>query len=153
MKKTVVILQPSYLPWLGYFEQMWRSDVFVMYDDVQYDKNGWRNRNRIKTANGMMWLTAPVKTHLGEKIKDVEIDNGQNWKKKHLKNLESAYRKSSFFTEYFVKFEKILGQEWKYLVDLDVAMIKEINNILGLERKILRSSELDVVDMIILGDW
>jgi hypothetical protein len=54
------ILQPGYLPWLGFFEQLFRSDVFVIYDDVQYDKEGWRNRNRIKTANGIQWLTVPV---------------------------------------------------------------------------------------------
>ena len=57
---VIGILQPGYLPWLGFFEQMYRSDVFVIYDDVQYDKEGWRNRNRIKTANGAQWLTVPV---------------------------------------------------------------------------------------------
>ena len=59
----VVILQPSYLPWLGYFDQLYKSDVFVLYDDVQYDKHGWRNRNRIKTDKRPLWLTVPVLTH------------------------------------------------------------------------------------------
>lgn len=61
--KTVVVLQPSYLPWLGFFDQMRRSDVFVYYDDVQFDKHGWRNRNRIKSPTGPVWLTVPIRLH------------------------------------------------------------------------------------------
>lgn len=142
MKKTAVILQPSYLPWLGYFEQIWKSDVFVLYDDVQFDKNGWRNRNRIKTPDGPRWLTVPVRAHLGAKINEVEIDNRQNWRKKHLKNIESAYQKAPYFEEYFEYFKKIYEQEWKYIAELDIFLIHLINDFLGLDRQILRSSEL-----------
>ena len=79
----VVILQPSYIPWLGFFEQMYKSDVFVFYDDVQYTKNDWRNRNRIKTSNGVLWLTVPVTvTSLFMSIREAKIAD-EKWKKKH----------------------------------------------------------------------
>src|SRR5207253_5645114 len=87
--RTAVVLQPSYLPWLGYFAQVQRSDVFVIYDDVQFDKHGWRNRNRIKTAQGAQWLTVPVCTTGQNRPtnRDVGIDVKQPWRKKHLASL------------------------------------------------------------------
>jgi len=145
MKNKAVILQPGYLPWLGFFEQMWQSDFFVFYDDVQFDKNGWRNRNRIKTANGIQWLTVPVHITLGDKVKDVRIDNTQNWQKKHLRSLELAYSKSPFLKNYFGIFKDIISKKWEYLIDLDVRLIHQINEILGIERKIFFSSKLNVV--------
>ena len=71
---NVVILQPSYIPWRGYFDQIRRADLFVFYDDVQYDKRGWRNRNQIKTASGKQWLTVPVYSH-GAQTKNIPIRN------------------------------------------------------------------------------
>ena len=79
---NVVILQPSYIPWRGYFDQIRRADLFVFYDDVQYDKHGWRNRNQIKTAHGKQWLTIPVNSKGvtgGIPIKDVRIDWSKPW--------------------------------------------------------------------------
>ena len=87
--KTIGILQPSYIPWIGYFDQINKCDVFVLYDDVQYDKNGWRNRNKIKTANGPVWLTIPVLTKgkPDQKLCDIKIDNKYNWREKHIKTI------------------------------------------------------------------
>jgi hypothetical protein len=84
-QKRILILQPGYLPWLGLFELMSRSDIFVILDDVQYTIRDWRSRNRIKTPEGVIWLTVPVKAKgVREKlIKDVEIDDTQPWKKKN----------------------------------------------------------------------
>src|SRR5262249_59401707 len=91
---TVVVLQPGYLPWLGFFDQMRRSDVFVHYDDVQFDKHGWRNRNRIKSPTGEPhWLTVPVR-HSGlgtPPILDVEIDRRSPWARKHVGPLRQFY--------------------------------------------------------------
>jgi len=70
----IVILQPSYLPWLGYFEQISRCNIFVYLDDVQYTKNDWRNRNRIKTKDGIQWLTVPVSFQFGQKIHEICIN-------------------------------------------------------------------------------
>lgn len=143
MKNMVgVILQPGYLPWLGFFEQMWKSNAFVFYDDVQFDKNGWRNRNRIKTAQGVQWLTVPVKVHLGEAIKDVMIDNKQRWAEKHLRAIAIAYSKSLFFEKNFQVISGILSKKWERLLDLDVQLILALNKILGLDRNIFFSSEL-----------
>ena len=99
----VGILQPGYLPWLGFFEQMYRSDVFVLYDDVQYDKHGWRNRNRIKSPNGVQWLTVPVliKGQGKPEIRDVRINKAERWQKKHIRTIEQNYRKAPFYDEYF----------------------------------------------------
>src|SRR5213596_233516 len=99
-----VINQPNYNPWRGYFHQIQKADVFVFYDDVQYDKHGWRNRNRIKTANGPVWLTIPVRhkdniaTH--QRICDTEIVWSARWNVKHWRTIEQAYRNAPFFERY-----------------------------------------------------
>ncbi len=139
-----VIIQPSYLPWLGYFEQMYQSDIFVIYDDVQYDKNGWRNRNKIKTSQGVQWLTVPVytKDKSGQLAKDVIINNQEKWQEKHLKSIQLNYSKAPFFSRYFYIFQDAYSKKWKNLVDLDMFFINKIANCLKLNRKIIFSSDL-----------
>lgn len=144
---NIGILQPGYLPWLGFFEQVQRSDVFVIYDDVQYDKHGWRNRNRIKTANGIQWLTVPVHVSLKEPllIKDVRINNGQNWAKKHLFSIRQNYAKAPFLKEYINIFEEAYSEKWEYLVDIDLHFILKLADCLGMDNKeIVRASSLNV---------
>jgi hypothetical protein len=96
--KTCVILQPSYIPWRGYFHQIQKADVFVFYDDVQYDKHGWRNRNRLKGPNGTYWLTIPFLTKgaLSRQMetKDARIDRKQRWSHKHRASIAQSYRKA-----------------------------------------------------------
>lgn len=141
------ILQPGYLPWLGFFEQMYRSDVFVIYDDVQYDKEGWRNRNRIKTANGVQWLTIPVLVKFDEHplISEVKIDNQTNWRKKHFASVRQNYSKASFFKEYIGVFEEAYSREWEHLIDIDMYFITALAEFLGMkEKKMVLSSTLGV---------
>jgi hypothetical protein len=141
----VGILQPGYLPWLGFFEQMYKSDVFVLYDDVQYDKQGWRNRNRIKTANGIRWLTVPVivKSKQHPLVHEVLIENKHNWRKKHFLSIKQNYAKASFYKKYINIFEEAYSKEWKYLVDIDMYFIEKLVVSLGLEnKKLVRSSGL-----------
>jgi hypothetical protein len=141
------ILQPGYLPWLGFFEQMYKSDVFVIYDDVQYDKEGWRNRNRIKTANGIQWLTVPVHVKLTEHplVVGTKIDNTVNWRKKHLASIKQNYAKAPSFKSYIHIFEQAYSKEWEYLVDLDIYFIAQLAECLGMGNKnIIRSSTLDL---------
>ena len=98
-----VILQPSYIPWRGYFDQIFRADLFIFYDDIQYDKHGWSNRNRIKTAQGKQWLTIPVHSTGatdGIPIKQIKIDWSKPWARSHWKALTSAYSKAPFFHLY-----------------------------------------------------
>jgi len=141
---VVGILQPGYLPWLGFFEQVYRSDIFVIYDDVQYDKNGWRNRNRIKTPNGIQWLTVPVilKKQNKPPIKDVRINNQENWRKKHLESIKTNYSRAKYFFTYYPIFEKIYSKEWEFLIDLDIQIIHVICDVLGLKREFRLSSDL-----------
>ena len=108
-KRVAVVLQPSYLPWLGYFAQLHRCDVFVIYDDVQFDKHGWRNRNRIKTAQGAQWLTVPVLTTGQNRPtnRDIGIDNKQPWRKKHLAALQQNYARAPYFAQSMPAFEAL----------------------------------------------
>jgi hypothetical protein len=143
---TVVVLQPGYLPWLGFFDQLRRSDVFVYYDDVQYDKHGWRNRNRIKTATGPLWLTVPVR-HSGlglPRIVDVEIDGRTPWARKHFQSIRQAYAAAPFLRKYAPELEDLLQRKWERLIDLDVAMADLLAGWLGLQPRIERSSALGI---------
>ncbi len=144
--RTVVILQPGYLPWLGFFEQMYQSDVFVFYDDVQFDKNGWRNRNRIKTAQGWQWLTVPIYLTGQNKplVNEALIDNRRGWRRKHLMALRTNYSRAPYFSHYFDGFEEIYNQEWQYIADLDLVLIKYLMELLGLDRPLYFSSELGI---------
>jgi hypothetical protein len=143
---TVVVLQPGYLPWLGFFDQLRRADVFVYYDDVQYDKHGWRNRNRIKTQNGPLWLTVPVR-HRGEgspRILDVEIDRRTSWARKHIASVRQAYARAPFLSRYLPELEALLQREWTHLVDLDIACVDLMASWLGIRRRVERSSCLGI---------
>jgi hypothetical protein len=143
---TVAVLQPGYLPWLGFFDQLRRADVFVYYDDVQFDKHGWRNRNRIKTQSGPLWLTVPVRhTGLGfPKILDVEIDNRTPWARKHVASIRQAYARAPHLDRYLPALEELLHRPWQRLVDLDLACAALIAEWLGLSRRIERSSTLGI---------
>ncbi|WP_173045965.1 WbqC family protein [Nitrospira sp. KM1] len=143
---TLCVLQPGYLPWLGFFDQMRRSDVFVLYDDVQYDKHGWRNRNRIKSPQGPHWLTVPVR-HKGlgwPRINEIEIDNQAPWAKKHLGTIRQFYARAPFVQQYLPMLEALLLQPWARLIELDVAVIALMSRWLGLERPLVRSSSLGI---------
>ncbi len=126
---------------------MYRSDVFVIYDDVQYDKQGWRNRNRIKTANGIQWLTVPVISNFHEHplISKVTIDNKINWRKKHFLSIKQNYSRATFYKKYIDIFEEAYAREWQYLIDIDLYFITELANCFGMNnKKIVRSSSLNV---------
>jgi hypothetical protein len=144
---TLVVLQPGYLPWLGFFDQMQRADVFVYYDDVQFDKHGWRNRNRVKASDGTArWLTVPV-LHSGRNqptILEVEIDNRTPWARKHVGTLRQFYRRAPFLDRYLPALEEVLERRWTLLVDLDLAVTRLLCGWLGLERRTLRASELGI---------
>lgn len=145
--ETIGILQPGYLPWLGFFEQMYRSDAFVIYDDVQYDKEGWRNRNRIKSADGVQWLTVPVIFKLSDAplIHEVRIDNKGNWRKKHLASIRQNYANAPFIKDYVCLFEDAYSRDWEYLIDLDMFFINKLTQCLGMgDKQIVRSTSLHI---------
>jgi hypothetical protein len=145
--RSLVVLQPGYLPWLGFFDQVQRSDVFVYYDDVQFDKHGWRNRNRVKAPNGAPhWLTVPV-LHSGRNwpaILELEIDNRTPWARKHVGTLKQFYRKAPYLDRYLPALAEVLERRWVLLVDLDLAVTELIWSWLGLTRPTLRASALGI---------
>ena len=108
-----VILQPSYIPWRGFFHQVYKADVFVFYDDINYDKHGWRNRNRLKTHQGTQWLTIPVSSSSGPlhktPINRVKMDNRQNWRSKHWKTIQQSYSKAPYFAQFAPSLEEALS--------------------------------------------
>lgn len=143
MSKTA-ILQPSYLPWIGYFEQIDRVDNFIFYDDVQYTKNDWRNRNIIKTDTGTMWLSVPVSFTFGTTINKVLIDNTQPWKRKHLNALKSNYAKAPFYDDIIVLIEKTFANDYAKLSDLNIDLIRTFMAYLNITTKIHLASEIAV---------
>jgi hypothetical protein len=143
---VVGILQPGYLPWLGFFEQLFRCDVFVIYDDVQFEKGAWRNRNRIKTSSGPQWLTVPVllKDKGFRPIRDIEVNTVVPWAKKHIKAITQNYSKAPFFPVYSDELFAILDESWEYLIDVDMAAIEWLSRQLGIKTKIHLASDLGV---------
>lgn len=142
-----VILQPSFIPWRGYFHQIHKSDIFVLLDCVQYDKRGWRNRNRIKTSQGAQWLTIPVNTtgtYQGLLICDISIAQDQSWRRKHFASIEHNYRKAPYWKKYAVLVEEIYALPGDRLVDITCPSTEMIARHLGSSNtRFLRSSSLE----------
>lgn len=144
---NVVILQPSYIPWRGYFEQIARADIFIFYDDVQYDKHGWRNRNRIKNHQGSQWLTIPVhsKGVVAENmpINTVEIAWATPWNERHLRAIRESYAKAPFYKDYAPWLEEIYSRHTEKLADFTIPLTIALAEKLGIcHTRFLRSSEL-----------
>ncbi len=138
--------QPAYMPWLGYFHKIALADNFVMLDSVQFEKNSFTNRNKIKTSNGEAWLTIPVemKGHLDKCINEIQMDSKSNWKKKHWNSLLLNYKKAPYFSQYADFFEKYYLNETNNLYDF----IQTSSNFFFQELKITpntkRLSELNI---------
>lgn len=141
---TVAILQPGYLPWLGFFDLVRRSDTFVFYDDVQFDKGGWRHRNRIKLPTGPHWLTVPVRHRGRQLISEVEVDNGQPWPRKHLNTVRQYYAGAPHLRRYLPQLADVLHRRWERIVDLDIAVAELMCSWLGLRRRTVRASQLGI---------
>lgn len=138
----ISVHQPQYLPWLGYFDKIDKCDSFVFLDSVQYKKNEWQNRNRIKTAVSPIWLTVPVNYRFPQIIENVTIDIRTDWRRKHLNSMENNYSSAPFFTAYFASIKKIIETEYIYLKDLNIALIMEIMSFIGIKKDTHKSSEL-----------
>ena len=144
-----VILQPSYIPWRGVFDQINRADVFVFYDDVQYDKRGWRNRNQIKTPRGKQWLTIPAYSRGAQTehipINQIRIVWDSPWNEDHWKSLQHAYAKAPFFDRCAPLLEKFYGRHDELLADFTIDFIIALAAELGIRHtRFLRSSQLGV---------
>jgi hypothetical protein len=134
--------QPHYLPWLRYIEKIMRSDLFIILDDVSFDKNGFQKRNKIKTEQGWVYLTVPVQKHTQRPIREIEIDNQTNWRVKHQRLLELHYHKAPYFGRYWSELEAIYSRPWTHLADLNAAMLTIFLHQLEIDTPILSSSDL-----------
>ena len=122
----VAVIQSNYIPWKGYFDIINDVDLFIFYDDVQYTKNDWRNRNKIKTRHGLHWLTIPVGSPTDKLIYEVEI-TGNNWCKKHWETIKQSYAKSQYFNRYHDFFQYIYNDvQWTNLSELNQYLVKTI---------------------------
>ena len=143
----VAIHQPQYLPWPGYFDKMIQADAFCYLDNVQYKKNEWQNRNRIKTSNGKQWITVPVEYRFPQKITEVKVNNRTNWRKKHLQTIRTCYGKSEHFGKYISFFEEVYAMNWDCLSELNIYCIENFRRYLGISlEKVERASKLDLSD-------
>ncbi len=141
----VAISQPTYLPWLGYFDLIDQVDNFILLDDAQFGKQSWDQRNRIKSPGGPQWVTVPVMTHgrLGQRLCDVEISDPQFWEKQ-LRAIEVSYGRAQFFDVYFPHVKELHSAAHSKLVDLNLQLIHWIVRELGLSTPMVRSSSLTV---------
>jgi len=138
----VAIHQPHYLPWLGYFDKMDQVDSFVLLDTVQFKKNEWQNRNRIKTATGWQYLTVPVLHRFPQRICEVRINNAVPWSRKHLQALISNYNGTPFFDLYIPFFQEVYRREWTLLLDLNLTVLAYLVEALGIRTKLVLASSL-----------
>jgi len=144
MSLTIAAHQPNYMPWLGYFHKIARVDIFVLLDSVQYSKGSVANRNRIKTSQGVQWLTVPVSVPKGRQGKVAYLDVAlpdDRWKRKHLKALRFNYGRAPHFHPYFDQIEAILLQDHSF-VQLNIALIRHFLEQLGIDTPLYRLSEL-----------
>jgi hypothetical protein len=139
--------QPQYIPWLGYFHKIAKSDSFVFLDKVQYKPREFQNRNKIRTKEGWIWLSVPVlcKGRCRQIIYDVLIDNSFPWARKHLMSLKSWYGNARFFNEHLAYFQELYSRSWERLADLSIDIIKYILKKLEIATPLYFESKLDIM--------
>lgn len=143
----IAIMQPTYLPWIGYFDLMDQVDLFVFLDQVQFAKRSWQQRNRIKTPKGLEWISVPVRVRgrYLQKINEVIISDPDFWQV-HLRSIQYNYSRSYYFKEYFEQLMEIYGKgsPWNYLLDLNLTLIEWIAKTIGITTPMIKSSSLGV---------
>lgn len=145
--KKIAILQSNYIPWKGYFDIINQVDEFIFYDDVQYTKNDWRNRNKIKTANGLQWLTIPVRQeNLSQKINETKVSQ-ENWAEKHWKSISLSYSKAPFFNDYKEPLQKFYSEiRTPFLSEINRSAIELINSFLGISTVLTSSADYRLIE-------
>ncbi len=140
-------LQPGYLPWLGFFDQADRADVFVLYDDLPFDRRSWRQRNRIKTPQGTAWLSIPIAHRHANvapppTILDAPIAAGHPWCRQHWAAIRHCYAATPHFDEHASFFEELYAYEWRRLGEPTLRVIDYLVDRLGIRSRVVRSSEI-----------
>lgn len=137
--------QPQYLPWLGYFDKMDRADLFVLLDTVQFKKNEWQNRNRIRTSTGWQWLTVPVHHRHPMSLRDVRIDDTSPWRRKHQEALRQCYAKAPHRDEVLPPLRGLLDHPFASLAELNTASVAALADLLGVRTPLVLASSLEEV--------
>jgi len=148
MARKVAIVQSNYIPWKGYFDLIHMVDEFILFDDMQYTRRDWRNRNKVKTANGLSWLTIPVevKGKYYQKINETVI-NDPTWKQSHWQTIQHNYQKAKYFREYSEIFKEMyLNANETLLSQINHRCITLICRILEINTKISWSMDYQNVD-------
>ncbi len=148
MGKKVAAVQSNYIPWKGYFDLINLVDEFILFDDLQYTRRDWRNRNKIKTPSGLMWLTIPVeiKGKYFQKIKETVISD-TNWKRRHWQSIIHNYARAKYFRDYMAPFEELyLGLQERCLSQINYRFLTAVCQILGIKTKISWSMDYRLVD-------
>lgn len=140
----IAIHQPNYVPWLGYFYKMAKSDIFVLLDNVQYEKNGLTNRVKIKTPQAEIWFTLSIKRKFPQLIKEAELIGFSKEKKKHIKTIELNYKRAKYFDYLFPELKEILEKDWQYLSNLNIKLIELLKEKLGIKTRLEIASNYNV---------
>ena len=142
----VAIHQPQYLPWLGYLDKLDRTDVFVLLDTVQFKKNEWQNRNRIRTAQGWQYLTVPVLHEFPQRLDQVRINNQTDWRRKHQTALETHYRRAPYYDRYAPAFRALFSRDWERLAPLNVEVIRVLTEAFEIRTRLVEASRFSARD-------
>lgn len=148
MSKKLAIVQSNYIPWRGYFDLINSVDEFILFDDAQYTRRDWRNRNAIKTPQGLLWLTIPVQVRgkYLQKIKETIVSD-ETWTHQHWRSIVHNYSPAPYFEDYREQFEKLyLGTEDRYLSHINLRFLKAICQILGISTTISFSMDYDLIE-------
>lgn len=142
--KKIAILQSNYLPWKGVFDMIHQVDEFVFLEDVQYTSRDWRNRNKISTDKGSIWISVPIKKNRKQFIYEAKIDNSYNWQQKHFETFNRYYSKAPYYKEYKWILDKIYNEnKWEMLSHLNIYATKLIVQILGIHINFINSCCLE----------
>lgn len=142
----VTIHQPQFLPWLGYLEKIARADLFVVLDQVQFKKQEWQNRNRIRTADEWQWLTVPVHQRFGQRIHEVHVNRQVDWRRRHLRALALHYAKAPYRDLALAGLRRLYETDWERLVDLNLAVIRWLLETFQITTPVRLASELSLRD-------
>jgi hypothetical protein len=148
VRKTLVVIQSNYIPWKGYFDLINLADECILLDDVQFTKNDWRNRNRIKTPRGLIWLTIPVKVkgHLSRTIRQTEVAD-PGWQRRHWKSIAYNYARAAYFPRYAQQIEALYAQpSSRSLSSINRCFIQGICELLGIRTPLFDSDRYATSD-------
>lgn len=138
----IAIHQPHFLPWLGYLDKIDRADLFVVLDTVQFKKNEWQNRNKVRTSQGWQWLTVPVRHNFGQTLNQVDINQDAEWRAKHLRAVKLHYGRAPYLDQYLDGLREIYQRSWERLADLNLAVIRWLLKAFGISTPIQLASEM-----------